>query len=114
MSKVVEYKGEKFAGSVTFSDPLTLDQEAAFEEAQAAANILINTGNRGASSIMRAALPGIFTCIEKWELTGVPASPTLETWPLRPRVEVAKLFAWLIEQITILYLDSTDTIAPNA
>ena len=35
MSKVLQYKAEPFTGSVTLSDPLSLEQEAAIERANA-------------------------------------------------------------------------------
>ena len=112
--KTEEYLDATFAGFVTFAEPLRIDQEAAFEDAQAAAKAIIDRGNRGPASIMQAALPGIFACVEKWELAKIPAQPSLETWPIRPRVQIASLFSWLMEKITAIYTDSVEPTAPNA
>jgi hypothetical protein len=114
-TKTEEYIDAHFSGSVTFSNPLSLDQEAAFEEAGAAAREVMNrAGNLAPSAIMRAALPGILSCVEKWDLTNVPAEVSMDSWPLRPRVQVADLFSWLMTEITKLYTDSTEPTAPNA
>ena len=115
MSKTVTYKGAKFAGSVTFSDPLTLDQEAAFEIANGAyKEAQLRAGTPGAATSARAFLPAILACVEKWQLAGIPESVTIETWPLRPRAAMIELLAFLIGEIGKLYADSTDTTVPNA
>jgi hypothetical protein len=117
MSKTVEYKGTHFAGSVTFSDPLRIDQEAAFEEAQAAFQrelALLGGAARGPAAIVQAILPGLLACIEKFSISGIPENVTLETWPLRPRLAMVELVAWLIAEVGKLYADSTEPEAPNA
>ena len=117
MSKVLQHKAEPFSGSVTFSDPLSLEQEAAIERANAELRRTIaelGGPDKGSSAMIAAILPGILACIEKHTLAGIPAEPTVQTWPTRPRVAVATLVAWLLTELSKLYNDSTDTEAPNA
>jgi hypothetical protein len=111
MSKVVSYSGEKWSGTVTFSDPLTLEQEAAFELGMASYRETVKQGG-GLSAQILAILKGVLPCVEKWNLGGFPEVPTLENWPTRPKTECAKLSAWLLEQMAKLYQESTE--APNA
>jgi len=117
MSKVLQYKEEPFTGSVTFSDPLSLEQEAAIERANAAMRrtleALGGTSN-GPSALIAAILPGILACVEKHTLTGIPDNPTIQTWPTRPRVAVSLLVAWLLREVGKLYQDTVDPEAPNA
>jgi hypothetical protein len=117
MSKTVLYKEEPFVGSVTFSDPLSLEQEAAYERAHADTQRAISQlggANNGSSAILVAALPGILACVEKIELNNIPKNVTVQTWPTRPRLAVAALVAWMLTEVSNLYEESTDTKVPNA
>ena len=117
MSKVLQYKAEPFTGSVTLSDPLSLEQEAAIERANAELQRAISQlggANKGSSALIAAILPGILACVEKHTLTGIPDPPTVQNWPPRPRVAVSTLVAWLLVEVSKLYNDATDTEAPNA
>ena len=115
MSKVLPYKVEPFIGSVTFSDPLSLEQEAAIERANAAMRREMDSlGGIGASAIIAAILPGILACVEKWNIPGIPENPTVQTWPTRPRVAVSALVAWLLTEVGKLYQDTVEPEAPNA
>jgi hypothetical protein len=111
MSKTVSFTSEKWGGSVTFSDPLSMPQEAAFEMAQAEYRTVFSKGG-GLSAQMSALLAGVLPCVEKWDLKNFPDSPTLANWPTRPKQEVAKLVAWLLEQCAALYMESVEI--PNA
>jgi hypothetical protein len=111
MSKTVSFTSEKWGGSVTFSDPLTLEQEAAYEYALADYRKALDKGG-GLSAQNVALLPGIFAAVEKWDLKGFPERITLANFPTRPRQERANLIAWLVEQVSTLYKESQDI--PNA
>jgi hypothetical protein len=117
MSKTVLYKDEPFVGSVTFSDPLSLEQEAAIERANAEMQRTISQlggPQFGSSALIAAILPGILMCLEKIQLNGIPENVTLQTWPTRPRVAVSTLVAWLLVEVSKLYNDSAEPEAPNA
>jgi hypothetical protein len=117
MSKTITYKGAKFAGTVILSDPLTLDQEAAYEESMGLYREVrerLKTGPVGPAILAKAFLPGILPCVEKWDIPGIPANVTIDTWPLRPRSAVGSLLVWLASEVGKLYADSTDTDTPNA
>ena len=111
MSKTVSFASEKWGGSVVFRDPLTIEQEAAWE--YAIADFQAARGRGGGLSAQTAALwPGIDACVEKWELNGLPERITLANFPAHPKAERAKLIAWLVTNITELYNDSVTV--PNA
>ena len=111
MGKTVSYTSEKWGGSVTFSDPLTLEQEAAYEYALADYRKALDKGG-GLSAQNEALLPVIFDAVMRSELKGCPESMTLANFPTRPRQERANLIAWLVEQVSTLYKESQDI--PNA
>jgi hypothetical protein len=108
---------EPFTGSVTFSDPLSLEQEAAIERAnfhlgRALENI--DGAEDGAAIRTLTILPGILECVEKWNLSKIPEEPTVQTWPTRPRNAVVSLVSWLFTEIGKIYTDSQDEEIPNA
>lgn len=51
-------------------------------------------------------LPGVCACVETWELTGLPAQITPETFPGSPRIASAQLLGWLIGEISKLYSEA--------
>jgi hypothetical protein len=111
MSKSVVYTSDKWGGSVTFHDPLTLEQEAAWEYAIADFQMAREKGG-GLSAQNVALMPGILACVEKWELKDFPERITLTNFPMRPKEERAKLIAWLVTNIAELYSDSVTV--PNS
>lgn len=117
MSKTVHFKSDVFGGSVTFSDPLSLEQEAAIERANYHLMRVmknINGEEDGAAIRALAVLPGILACVEKWSLSRIPENPTVQTWPTRPRAAVASLTSWLFSEVGKIYTDSQDEEIPNA
>jgi len=108
--KTLEYTG-KWAGSVTFTDPLTLPQAAAWERAVAGAQKVLKEG-AGMSAYNYAILAGICTCVEKWELKGLPERITPESFPAKPHKARAELVAWLVNCVIDLYKDADEI--PNA
>ena len=110
MSKTVTYTSDKWGGSVTFHDPLTLEQEAAWESAILASKAL--GSDVGLAEQQVKIIPGILACVERWELKDFPERITLANWPTRPRLERAKLIAWLVKNISDLYEDSVTV--PNS
>lgn len=107
MGKTISSPVERWPGTVTLYDPMTLLQEAAWEDAFLAAR---SAKSRAGSWL--ALLPGILACVQEWRLEGVPERPTVETFPVRPREDAARLIAWLITEITELYREASDV--PNA
>ena len=111
--KTEEYLDTTFAGDVTFSKPLGIDQEAALESADAEIQALIQANQYGPASLMRAMLSGILPCVERMEVTGINPQPSLDNWPLRPRTQILSFTAWLWVEMGKLYTDSLEPI-PNA
>jgi hypothetical protein len=109
MSKVVNSHSKKWPGTITLCDPMTLSQAAAWETAIGRAQKVIDARDGGRAAYDFALLPGVFACVEKWDLKGLE-NVTLETFPLKPHKERAALLAFLIGEITELY---KDTEVPN-
>ena len=105
MSKTVTYTSEKWGGSVTLSDPLTIAQEAEWEYSYSAMQAARERGGE-ISALVVALLPGINACVEKWELKDFPERPTLDSWPRHQKMESAKLLACLVKNILDLYNDA--------
>ena len=106
MGKKVAFTSEKWGGSVTFYDPLTIEQEAKLEYALSDLQIAREKGGV-LSALIIALFPGIEACVEKWELKDFPERITLENFPTRPKIECANLIAWLVTNILELYNEST-------
>ena len=103
MSKVVTSPIERWSGSVTIADPLTIPQAMAIEAA-------MTPPERGdddriwLSVIDGNQLPAIFLCVEKWELKNMPEILTADNFPASPRVQSHKLIDWLFYEIRKIYL----------
>lgn len=110
MSRVIVSPVARWAGSVTLADPLTFPQLAAWQQAVQAASAAVERGAVQAEAD-GALLAGVCACVERWELAGLPAAVTPETFPATPRVASGRLLRWLIEQITALIVEADDV--PN-
>jgi hypothetical protein len=129
MAKTITSPSKRWPGTVILSDPLSMPQVMAFEDAiQNAREQAIEHGNtvtvkdkdgveKEAANAMSARymngiLPGICVCVEKWELQGLPEKVTPDIFPGSPKMDSAELLAWLIREITELYRGA-ETV-PNA
>jgi hypothetical protein len=111
--KIIKYKSQLWGGLITLSDPLTLEQESAFEKAATEAQRERNRyGDSIVTTFALCYLPAILLCVEKWDLKDFPKEPTMLTFPARPIKEVAMLVSRLVQEITTLYTESIDI--PNA
>jgi len=108
--KIVQYESEKWPGTVGIYEPLTIDQEAAWEYALSDFSKALKRGG-GTSAGDSALLPGILACVQEWKLADFPERVSPATFPSKPRAERHKLIMWLAEQISIVYGASDD---PNA
>lgn len=107
MAKTISSPVERWPGTVTLYEPMTLAHEAAWERAVREYD---RAGGLAENAI--AMLPGVFACVQSWDLGGgFPAKPTLDNFPTRPRLDRSKLIAWLINEISDLYREDDD---PNA
>jgi hypothetical protein len=114
MSKTIESPVKRWPGTVTLSEPLSLPQKGAWEDAQGVASAAHVRGGM-AFSWMAHILPGILACVEKWELGGDwPKYPSVTNVPCAQKDtdELAELILWLTKEIQILFFDATDI--PNA
>lgn len=110
MSRVVTSPVPHFSGTVTLQDPLYFPQDMAVQAALDAAKELPEGSTR--LEYNHALMPGVFACVEKWELQNVLPSPTPDTFPTSPRVSAMKLFAWLLGEVMKLYQEAEEI--PNA
>ena len=106
MSRTITSPVKKFPGTVVLADPLTFDQLFAYMDAVETARGLDN-GVR----VNYAALPGILACVEEWHLDGIPEGVTLESFPATPPVSVARLIAWLVDELAKAF-EEAETV-PN-
>lgn len=106
MSKVITSPVDKWPGTVTLHDPLTFPQVLAFQDALDEARAL--GGEASVSKVNYTLLPGIFQCVETWELDGIGENPTPDTFPASPALSSAKLISWLIEEVTALFQEANE------
>jgi hypothetical protein len=111
MSRVIQSPIAKFPGKIILSDPITLPQAIAVEDAiQAGKNLLDEQNDLSIRKYNAAILPGILKCVEKIEIAGLE-NVTAETWPATPPMSAAKLTAWLIDEVIKALTQETDV--PN-
>lgn len=93
----------RYPGDVVLSDPLNFEQAMAYEDGIIAVGALVSpTRTRVDATI----LPAVLACVSEWSLNGIPAHPTMETFPSTPRRDSAALIAWLVKEISELYQES--------
>jgi hypothetical protein len=97
----------KWKGEVEFYSPLTIQQEAEWEYAIGAYRKSVERDG-GLSAQNLAFLPGIIACVKSWHLDKLPERITLENFPARPKLERAKLIAWLVTNISEIYQSDDD------
>ena len=109
MSKVITSPVQRWAGTVTIADPLTLTQAAVIEDAISGyeptegnvkiIDLRINDEKR---------LPAVFACVEKWELSNFPEIVTLTNYPASPRLLSSNLAAWIFQEIIKVYFGEAE------
>lgn len=99
MSKTIISPVQRWAGTVTIADPLTIPQAQLVEAGMS----VDKKGNVFLSEIDSAQLPAIFACVEKWQLAGMPEPLTLDNFPASPRVDSHKLIEWLFKSVWDVY-----------
>ena len=101
MSKKIASPVKKFAGFVELREPLPYPAVLKYERAS-------RSFKKESDDLGEVFLPAILESVESWNLMGVPEKPTPETFPGTPRPEVNRLLAWLLNEITALYLGNED------
>ena len=106
MSKVITSPIDRWQGTVTLSDPLTYPQVMAFQDALAVVRGLDE--DTSVAEANYALLPGVFKCVEKWELDGIGENPTVDSFPATPALSAAQLVAWLIQEVSNLFQEAEE------
>ena len=100
---------QRWAGTVTIADPLTLPQAAVIEDSISDYEpIKGNVKIVNLRIIDEKQLPVIFACVEKWELANFPESVTLETFPASPRAASHNLVSWIFQEIIKVYFGEAE------
>ena len=118
MSKTAEYNGAKWSGSVIFREPLYMPDVLAIEEAQeiveeARSGAKDKPGLKLVTLVHRAWLEPICQIVEEWRLEGFPVDVTPLNFPASPRLESAKLVAFLIGELLKIYEGDAEAVDPN-
>lgn len=104
MSKVITSPVSRFPGTVTLSDPLTLPQAIAMEQALEAVRALESPSQK---QVNYTLLSGLCKCVERWEIKGYETI-TPDTFPATPPKASATLAAWLLEEVIALYQEAEE------
>ncbi len=110
MPQRISSPSSRWPGFVTFADPLTLPQALAWEKAIKSAQV--DRDNATVTDYNYAVLPGICACVDKWELEGLGVL-TPDTFPATPRKASIEFIAWLMEQISRIYIGEEAKADPN-
>ena len=107
--RIIESPVEHFKGTVQISDPLTFPQVIAFQDAIRETVKLINEDGRDTIALAKvhyALLPGILSCVEKWDLENIPKKLTAKNFPATPMTASGELVDWLRDEITSLVIEA--------
>lgn len=107
--RIIESPVEHFKGTVQISDPLTFPQVIAFQDAVRETMSLVSEDGKEDMSLAKlhyALLPGILSCVEKWELENMPKKPTANNFPATPMIAAGLLVDWLREEILNLVIEA--------
>lgn len=122
MSKVIKSPVEKWAGNVTFCEPLTAPQVFAIEDAldetaqieSSAFKSSLNDNKiemRWQSRYNYAYLPAILLCVEEWNLEGFPDNLTRDTFPSIQSNDATILISALFTELMKIYKEENEV--PN-
>ena len=117
MSKTITSPSKRWPGSVTLSDPLTLPQAEAIENALDDRRDAVEEAETGEDGRVyftitdKPCLPAVIACVEKWELEGFPDVVEVTSFPFSPRNAAHELIKWLFEEIIKIY--SGESEVPN-
>lgn len=114
MSKVIISPVERWAGTVTLHDPLTLPQLAAFHKATLV-DVAALGDPRKVSMIMlyNAVMPGLYACIQSFDLKNWPA-PTFDLFPTKPRSDAVKMMEWLLAEVNKLAQEGDEEVPKSS
>lgn len=109
MPKTIVSPVPRFPGEVVLPDYLNFVQEAAWQDAieQIEGKTRIMTVSFDAR-LGRLIWPAIEAIVLEWRLQGVPEHPTLETFPTTPKLSAARLYAWIISEITGMHEEANE------
>jgi len=98
MSKTVTCDIKRFAGTVTFADPLTYPQyitwKDAIEKARQNGNVDLTVPETAL-----LILPGVLACVESFDVDGIHGMIAADQFPATPRLASARFVVWLINQV---------------
>lgn len=115
MSKTISSPIVRWQGTVTLSEPLTLPQAEAIEQAQSALQekikeLVENKTEYFFLELDKLKTGAINACLEKWNLDNFTPLED-NTVPFSPRKESHDLIEWLFKEITKIY--TGDQEIPN-
>ncbi len=127
MSKVINSNVDRWAGSVTFCDPLTAPQVFAIEDAlDEIAEIEPSAFKRSQKKSRKkkgkvelkwqsrfnyAYLPAIILCVESWDLKNFPENVTRDTFPFIQSNDATILISNLFTELMKIY--NEESTVPN-
>lgn len=101
MSKKIVSPSEIFTGSVTIADPITIPQAQLIEAGMK--QVEGENGRVWLSEIDGNQMPAVLSCVEKWEIVGVPEIVTLDNFPASPRKASHELIEWIYRELLKVY-----------
>jgi hypothetical protein len=110
MSKVIISPIERYKGSVTIADPLTIPQAQAVERGMVSPTIDAD-GKVWLSFYDGNQIYGVIACVEKWSLENLPDNLTVDSFPASPRKETHQLIDWIYSEIQKVYFG--ELLIPN-
>lgn len=103
MPKQITSPVKRWPGTVTISDPLTFPQvlklEAALSEVRGREEV-------SKSEVDALLLPALLECVQEWRLENFPQGVNVDNFPATPRRPSAELIAWLLTEVTELYVEA--------
>ena len=92
-------------------DYMTLPQVLAYEDINAQIREMREASPAGALSVSKIDalnIPLILTIITEWHILGIEEHPSMDNFPVTPRLASAQMIADIIREITRLYRGETE------
>jgi hypothetical protein len=98
---------KRWPGAVTLQDPLLYPQYLRLKQAMNESQAVDDPDQK-----VGLLLPGVCGCVEKWDLVGLPAEVTPETFPASPIIASFQLLGWLLSEVVKMISEAEDV--PNS
>lgn len=114
MPKTLRSAIRDFPGEIVLPDSLILPQVLAWNDMLIERDLIaqgidrektrtLSQNRKLIGQLDSVYLPRVFDVVLEWKIKNIPEKPTLETFPMTPRLPSTQFIAWIVGEIQRLY-----------